>query len=127
MTQRTVVPVPVTRVTGDTRVQPHTANLVTSAGSCAISPIRILLSPHVSSSGLTVCEAGRRREFDAIAVAGGEDRRAVLTANQRTPYCQAQIREALFLFWSLPLSLTITRIFSGFLGIKMEILIGQLR
>jgi len=69
------VPVPVTRVTGDTRVQPHTTNLVISAGSCANSPNLILLRLYVSSSGLTVCEAGRRHDFVAIVVGGGEDRR----------------------------------------------------
>ena len=73
--------VPVTRVTGDTSVQPDTANLVTSAGSCTNSPNRILLSPHVSSSGLTVCEAGHRHEFGAIAVVGGENRKTGATGN----------------------------------------------
>jgi hypothetical protein len=73
--------VSVTRVTGDTRVQPHTANLITSPGSCANSSNHILLSPHASSSGLTVCEAGSRHEFGAIAVVGGEDRRVCVTGN----------------------------------------------
>jgi hypothetical protein len=76
LTQRYVVPVPVKRVTGDTRVQPHTTNLVISEGSCAKSPNLILLRIYVSSSGLTVCEAGRLHDFVATVVGGSEDRRA---------------------------------------------------
>ena len=74
------MPVPVTRVTGDTRVQTHTADLVTSAWSCTNSPNRI----HVSSRGLTVHEAGRRHEFGAIGVAGGDGSRACATGNPQS-------------------------------------------